>query len=299
MKRKNLIATVALGLLVFGQPAFAKTVGVIMTADIAYYREIHKAFTDDMGKDVEIVLQKPTADPMSWTNAVRKLTSIGASVIVCYGAPATLTAMKETSEIPIIFAGVYDPDSMNITGKNATGISSTVPIDKILRLLSDIKKFSKLGIVFSKSEKDTIIQVRDLKKNEGSMGFKSVLISVSEQADKDDIKGVDALIVTTCGACMSSIKEIIEAARRDKIPTAALIGGGEDAGIVLTLTADPKEQGSAAAEMVKKVLGGSHPTDLKVKQPNSIQTIVNMKEAKALGLNVPAGISGSAEKVIE
>ncbi|KPJ99903.1 MAG: hypothetical protein AMK71_08945 [Nitrospira bacterium SG8_35_4] len=67
MKRNILIITVALILMVFTQSAFAKTVGVIMTADIGYYEDIHKAFTDDMGKDVEIVLQKPTADPMSWT----------------------------------------------------------------------------------------------------------------------------------------------------------------------------------------------------------------------------------------
>ncbi len=285
--------------MVFTQSAFAKTVGVIMTADIAYYEDIHKAFTDDMGKDVEIVLQKPAADPMSWTNAVRKLTGIGVSVIVCYGAPATLTAMKETSDIPIIFAGVYDPESMNITGKNATGISSTVPIDKIIKLLSEIKNISKLGVLFSKSEKDTIIEIRDLKKSEGSIGFQSVLISVSEHVNKNEIKGTDALLVTTCGVCMSGVKDIVEAARRDKIPTAAVIGGGEDAGIVLTLMADPKEQGSTAAKMVKQVLEGSKPAELKLKQPNSIKTIVNLKEAKALGLDVPAGVSGSADKVIQ
>ncbi|MEW6602781.1 MAG: hypothetical protein AB1499_17550, partial [Nitrospirota bacterium] len=78
-------------LTVFHQPVFAKSVGVIMTADVEYYRNIHKAFTESMGKDVEIVLQKPTADPMSWTNAARKLTGLGAKVIVCYGAPAALT----------------------------------------------------------------------------------------------------------------------------------------------------------------------------------------------------------------
>ncbi|MBI5665560.1 MAG: ABC transporter substrate-binding protein [Nitrospirae bacterium] len=299
MIRNILFIAVALVLVFVTQSACAKTVGVIMTADIEYYRNIHKAFTDEVGKDVEIVLQKPTADPISWTNAVRKLTGIGASVIVCYGAPATLTAMKETSDIPIIFAGVYDPASMNILGKNATGVASTVPVDSIIKALNDIKKISKLGVIFSKSEKDTIIQVRDIKKSEGAMGFQSVLISVSEQVNKDEIKGVDALFVTTCGVCMSGIKVIVEAARRDKIPTAAMMGGGEDEGITLTLSADPKEQGLAAAEMVKKVLAGAKPGELKVKQPNSIKTIVNLKEAKALGLNVPAAVSGVADKVIQ
>ena len=210
-------------------PAFAKTVGVIMTADIPYYRDIHKALVEEMGKDVEIVLQKPMPDPMSWTNAARKLVGIGASVIVCYGAPATLTSMKETIDIPILYAGVYDPDSMNISGKNATGMGLSVPVEKVLKDLSGIVKFSKLGVIFSKSEKDTIIQARDIKKSEGALGFQSVMFSIGDQVNKEEIKGVDALIMTTCGAAMINIKDIIDVSRRVKIPTPALIWGGENA----------------------------------------------------------------------
>jgi len=286
-------------LIIPGHTAFAKTVGVMMTADIQYYRDIHKAFVDGLGKDVEVVLQKPMPDPMSWTNAARKLSGIGASVIVSYGAPATLTLMKETSEIPIIFAGVYDPESMSMTGKNATGISSTVPVEKIIKALSQISKVSKLGIIFSKSEKDTIIQVRDIKKNEGSAGFESVLLSIADKVTKEEIKGVNALIVTTCGVGMSNVKDIIEAARREKIPTAALMEGGENSGIVITVSANPEEQGVALSEMVKKILGGAKPSEIPLKQTKKIEMVINNKEAKALGLTVPAGILSSATRVIE
>jgi putative ABC transport system substrate-binding protein len=301
MKLKNtvLLISAVMVLVASGHDASAKTVGVIMTADIQYYRDIHKTLVDEMGNDVEIVLQKPMPDPMSWTNAARKLVGIGASVIVCYGAPATLTAMKETGDIPILFAGVYDPESMSITGKNATGVSSTVPIEKILKDLNGIVKLSKLGIIFSKSEKDTIVQARDLKKIEGSIGFQSVLSSVGDQVNKEEIKGVDAILLTSCGAGMVNIKDIIDIARKDKIPTAALMGGGENVGVILTITADPKEQGAGLAEMLKKVLGGAKPSELSVKQPKQINMIVNLKEAKSIGLNVPAAVLNSAAKVIE
>lgn len=299
MKKIVFFLLPALFLLMPCQAVSAKTIGVIMTADIPYYQDIHKAFTENLGKDVEIVIQKPMPDPMSWTNAARKLVGIGATVIVCYGAPATLTTMKETNDIPILFAGVYDPGSISIAGKNATGISSTVPIDKILKDLDGIAKLLKLGVIFSKSEKDTIIQARDLKKNESSMGFRSVLISVGDQVSKEEIKGVDALLLTTCGSGMVNIKDIIDTARRNKIPTAALIGGGENAGIVLTIMADPKEQGAGLADILKKVLGGVRPSDIPIKEPKQIQTIVNLKEAKAMGFNVPADISNSASRVIE
>jgi len=296
MKNIFFFAAAVMLVLSYGNPASAKTVGVIMTADIQYYRDIHKALVDEMGKDVEIVVQKPMPDPMSWTNAARKLVGIGASVIICYGAPATLTTMKETTDIPILYAGVYDPESMNISGKNATGVSLSIPIDKVLKDLSGIAKFSKLGVIFSKSEKDTIIQARDIKKNEGPLGFQSVMFSIGDQVNKEEIKGVDALIMTTCGSAMVNIKDIISVARRDKIPTAALIGGGENAGVILTVTADPKEQGAALADMLKNVLGGAKPSDIPAKQSKQLQTIVNLKEAKASGFNVAAN---AGARVIE
>ena len=257
-----------------GTSAFAKTVGVLMTADIQYYRDIHKAFIDSFGKDAEVVLQKPMPDSMSWTNAARKLTGIGADVIVSYGAPATLTLLKETSDIPIIFGGVYDPDSMSMTGKNATGISSTVSIEKVLKALSEISKFSKLGIIFSKSEKDTIIQVRDIKKSEGPMGFESVLFSVTDKVNKDELKGVNAFIVTTCAVGMGNVKDVVEAARREKVPTAALMGGGENSGIMVTFAASPEEQGAAISEMVKKILGGAKPSEIALRQTKKIDMII-------------------------
>jgi putative ABC transport system substrate-binding protein len=282
-----------------GTSAFAKTVGVLMTADIQYYRDIHKAFVGSLGKDVEVVLQKPMPDSMSWTNAARKLTGIGVDVIVSYGAPATLTLLKETSDIPIVFGGVYDPESMSMTGKNATGISSTVPVEKVLKAMGEISKFSKLGIIFSKSEKDTIIQVRDIKKSEGSVGFESVLFSVTDKVNKDELKGVNALIVTSCAVGMNNVKDIVEAARREQIPTAALMGGGENAGIVVTVSADPEEQGAAISEMVKKILTGAKPSEIPLKQTKKVEMIINSKEAKTSGLTVPAGILSSATRVIE
>jgi putative ABC transport system substrate-binding protein len=175
---------------------------------------------------------------------------------------------------PLIFGGVYDPDSMSMTGKNATGISSTVSVEKVLKALSEISKFSKLGIIFSKSEKDTIIQVRDIKKSEGSMGFESVLFSVTDKVNKDELKGVNAFIVTTCAVGMGNVKDIVEAARREKVPTAALMEGGENSGIVVTASASPEEQGVAISEMVKKILGGAKPTEIPLKQTKKIEIII-------------------------
>jgi putative ABC transport system substrate-binding protein len=282
------------------QTASAKSIGVIMTGDIQYYQDIHKAFLDNLNQpDLEIILQKPMPDPMSWSNAAKKLITLGSSVIVAYGVPATLTTMKVTTDLPIVFAGVYDPEALRLTGKNATGVSSTVSVDTALKNLSGIASIKNLGVILNKSEKDTILQTKAINASAASYGFKPVLISVASKVDKSKITGVDALLLTTSSAVMLNIKDIIDVARSAKIPTAALIGGGENQGVLLTFSADPNEQGKELAGLISKVLGGSSPSSLPLIKPTKVEMIINLKEANSLGINIPADIKSSATKVIE
>ena len=279
--------------------AAPKTIGVIMTGDIPFYKSIHQAFTDSMkGKgDVKYVIQSPAPEPMSWTNAARKLVVVGADMIVAYGAPATLTTMKETSSIPILFAGVYDPDAMQIAGKNATGISSKIPMGELLNGLKSIRDFKNLGVVFNKAEKDTILQVKEIKALEGSLGFTMKLFNAGMKDYAKGISGVDAILMTTSCSGMCGINDVISVARVQNLPTAATLSGGK--GMIYTISADPTEQGQALAEMAAKVFGGAAPASIPFRNAGSIQRIVNLKEAAAVGVTVPGSLTGSATEVIK
>jgi putative ABC transport system substrate-binding protein len=204
-----------------------------------------------------------------------------------------------TTDLPIVFAGVYDPEAMRLTGKNATGVSSTVSVDTALKNLSGIASIKNLGVILNKSEKDTIIQTKEINASAASYGFKPVLISVASKVNKSKITGVDALLLTTSSAVMLNIKDIIDVARSAKIPTAALIGGGENQGVLLTFSADPNEQGKELAGLISKVLGGSSPSSLPLIKPTKVEMIINLKEANSLGINIPADIKSLATKVIE
>jgi putative ABC transport system substrate-binding protein len=285
--------------------AAQKTIGVIMTGRIPYYKLIHKSFTESLAAEglgpgsAEIVLQSPTPEPMSWTNAARKLVAIGSDVIVAYGAPATITAMAETSDIPIVFAGVFDPQALGVSGKNATGISSKVPIATLIKNFKNIANFSTLGIVFNDAEKDTVLQANEVKQIEAAYGFRSTRFNIRRASDTPRIANVDALLLTTGCAAMHCVNNIIGMARKAKIPTAATIGGGETSGVILTIAADPAEQGREAARMVAKVLKGARPSSLPFEQPKKIDVIINLKEAADMGLKVPFDLLTSATKVIK
>lgn len=285
--------------------AHAKTVGIIMTGDIPYYHDVHQALLDEMSpyfseQNIEVITQTPLPNPMSWTNAARKLKALGSDVIVAYGLPATLATMKETSKTPIIFAGVYSPETMNIGGGNVTGISSTLSLRTVLRKLKSISNLSRIGIIFNKTEKDSIIQAREVKKYEKKIGFKTVLLNISSELDNDKIAGLDALILTSCsaGMCKPHLPEIIAQARKNKVPTVALLSGAEDM-VLLTFSAAAQEQGKQAAVMLRKVLQGESPDKIPVQNPEQLEVIVNLKEARAMGIEVSAEVLDSATRVIE
>lgn len=285
--------------------AAQKTLGIIMTGNIPYYKDVHKSFIETLAAEgfgagsIEIVVQTPSPEPMSWTNAARKLVTVGSNVIVSYGAPATIYTMNETSDIPIVFAGVYDPQAVGVTGKNATGVSSKVPVASIIKNLKSITNFSTLGVVFNDSEKDTVVQANDVKNLEGTYGFKSTRFNIKKASDSLKITNVDALLLTTGCAAMHCVSNITAIARKAKVPTASTIAGGETAGVILTIAADPHEQGREAAKIVAKVLRGAKPASIPVEQPKKISVIINLREATDMGLKVPFDLLTSATKVIK
>ena len=295
------------GIILAGIPAYAaeKTIGVILTGSIPYYKEIHKAFLESMASAgfgpgrVAVVLQTPAPEVMSWTNSARKLVAIGSDVIVAYGAPAALMVKSETSSIPIVFAGVYDPQFIGLTGKNITGISSKVSVATLIKNLKNISKFSTLGVVYSDAEKDTVLQANEVKQLEGNFGFSSTKINFKKDEDVSKIGKVDALFLTTGCAAMHCVNNIIGMARKAKIPTATTIGGGENNGILLTIAANPAEQGREAAERVVKILKGAGPSSLPIEQPKKIDMIINIKEANDMGLKIPFDLLSAATKVIK
>jgi putative ABC transport system substrate-binding protein len=128
-------------LLICAAPARAgdKTIGVVMAGNIGYYQEMHRAFANGLVKEgydrrkVDTLLQMPAPDPLSWTNAVRKLVVADVNVLVTYGGAPALLAIRETRSIPIVYAGVYDPAGIGVAARNMTGISSKVPLTSLLK----------------------------------------------------------------------------------------------------------------------------------------------------------------------
>ena len=129
----------------------------LLTCDLPRYREAHRAFMKALvqkGYDqtnLEMITQTPNPDPISWANSIRKFNAIGADLIVAYGAPAALAAIREQREIPVVFVDVYGPvetgvvHGMGGSGKNVAGVSSRVPLVTLIRTAVELKGGRRWG----------------------------------------------------------------------------------------------------------------------------------------------------------
>jgi putative ABC transport system substrate-binding protein len=284
--------------------AAAEAIGVILIGDIPYYEEIHAQMVKDLSgftnqEGVQIIVQRPGMDLMSITNSLRKLKTLGAKMIVTYGMTATLNAMKEITDIPIVFAAAYGAEQLHISGRNATGVGYTLSIEEALQHLRAVSKFSTLAVLFSKLEKDSILQAREVKKAERALGFQSVLINIEQEENFSKIENCDALIVTTSCAGLCQLKSYTASNRQKKIPSIALVGSGQNSDALLALSNSIEEQGRQLADIITKTYSGEPPANIPVYQPKEIKFIVNLKEAKKLGLTLPPKLLGRATEVIE
>ncbi len=308
MRRSSWIVAAVLVLYASAAAAADKTVGVIMSGNIGYYQEIHKAFATSLVKEgfdhrkVDTLLQMPSPDTLSWTNAARKLTVAEVNVLVTYGAPSALSAIKETRNIPIVYAGVYDPGSIGVSARNLTGISSKVPMSSLLKYLRKLMQFSRLAVIYNESESDSVRQAEELTQLEGQYGFQAVRMPIRKS---DDVRKLvfsgkaDAVFISASSAVNESLDIIVKAAHAAKIPTISQTGGTSDKGVILSLAPSPTEQGETAARFAARLLRGESAASIPCEVPKMVELVLNLKEANSLGMKVPMDLITDATRVIK
>jgi putative tryptophan/tyrosine transport system substrate-binding protein len=308
MRRMQWILIAALLFQAAPAPAADKTVGVVMSGNIGYYQEMHKAFAAALVKEgfdhntVDTLLQMPSPDPMSWTNAARRLAVAEVNVLVTYGAPAALAAIREAKGIPIVFAGVYDPNAAGVSARNVTGISSIVPMTSLLKYAKKIMPFTRLAVVYNEQEPDSVRQANELTQLESQYGFQTVRMPVkkAEDARKLVFTGkADAVFLSVSAVVNEAIDVVMKTAHDAKVLTISQTGGTAEHGVILSLAPSATEQGAAAARLAARMLKGENPAGMPVEFPKQVELVLNLKEAGEIGIKVPFDLITDATRVLK
>jgi putative ABC transport system substrate-binding protein len=293
-----------------------KFVAVIITGDLPRYREAHEAFLKVLRagglseEKVEIYVQTPNPDTMSWANSIRKAVGVGADLIVTYGAPAALAAKKEARGVPVLFADVYDPVALGIVkdlavpGGDITGVSGKTPLETLLKAYREIHSPKKIGALFSSDDRGSVLQLEHLEALARAQGIAVVRKDVKRADDLSGALGAlagesDSLFVAESTVLALRLREIVDFSAQKGIPVFSQIPGLCEMGGLITLEADPGEQGQLVAVYAIQVLSGKKAHTLPVFTPKKVALVINMKAAERLNLKVPFQALSLATRVIK
>jgi putative ABC transport system substrate-binding protein len=242
-----------------------------------------------------------------------ELVGLQPDIIVTGNTPPTVALQRETRTIPIVFVNVTDPVAQRIVprlnqpGGNITGFAyyEASMGGKWLELLSEIAPgLKRAAIMFS----DTGLASTYMPYFEtAARSLKVVLITAPVRSDAEIETAITALgrepgggLVVLPGAFTAVHRApFILAAARNNVPAVYPASLFVRDGGLLSYTVDPLDIIRPAAAYVDRILRGEKPGDLPVQFPTKFEMVVNLKTAKALGLDVPQSILLRADEVIE
>lgn len=279
----------------------------IMSSEQPRYREAHRSFLKSLtargysAANTEIILQSPNPDALSWSNTIRKFNAYKPALILAYGAPAALVAMKESDGIPVVAVDFYSP-SQPIKGM--CGVSSRVPMVTLLKTLQDIRPFRKVGILYSSREAGSQRQAEEIRKIVVQLGATVVDGNFNTSAALETgltafVDKADVIITTESSLACRHFDRIVDRARAHSKAVASTMPDAADKGALVSLEISPQEQGHLAAEMVVRILEGATPDHLSLLTPRRVDLIINMRTAKDIGINLPFSVMGNATRIIK
>jgi putative ABC transport system substrate-binding protein len=236
------------------------------------------------------------------------------AIVATAGTPTIRAAKAATSNIPIVFVIGGDPvtfgivASLNRPGGNITGmtLSGIETVAKRLGLMLElVPAAAVIAILANPKNPISEAQLTELRAAARKLDRQLVELDASTESDiaavstNIDQHNVDALFVTGDPFFDDRRKQIVSLAARHRIPACYtrrdfVVDGG-----LLSYGPDAPDAFRQAGVYTGRILKGEKPADLPVMEPIKFEMVINLKTAKALGLNVPATLLARADEVIE
>ena len=236
------------------------------------------------------------------------------SVIVATGGnnPA-MAAKAATSTIPIVFTSNDDPRkyglvaSLNRPGGNVTGVSwfSAELGPKRLALLHDlVPNVTTIALLLNPNNAETARQPAELQEAGRALGLQIIILHTLSIGDIDAAfanivqNRIGALVVAGDSFLASRREQIITLAARHAVP-AVYVNRETGAGGLMSYGNSLADGYRRAGIQTARVLKGEKPADLPVDQATKFELVINLKTARALGLQIPDKLLALADEVIE
>jgi putative ABC transport system substrate-binding protein len=330
MKRREFITLVGGASAAWSLPASAqqsgrvRRLGVLMStnendpvaqARVAAFREGLAQSGWREGGNLAIEWRWSGGDIARTREQAAELVQLAPDVVLANGTPATAALKQATTTIPIVFAVVNDPvaqgfiASMAHPGGNITGFSflEYSMVGKSLEMLKQIAPASTRIAVMFNPDTYPYYEIH-LKSFEGVARQLSLDLFASparSAAEIDDAvaklgqRPGSALLVTPDPFMLVHRDAAIRAAAQYRVPATYSYRQYVTEGGLTSYGADATDIFRRSASYIDRILKGAAPSDLPAQAPVKFEIAINLKAAKALGLDVPAGLLSLADEVVE
>jgi putative ABC transport system substrate-binding protein len=245
-----------------------------------------------------------------------ELVRLGVDIIIAAGfIPSTVAAMKATTIIPIVMTTAVDPVGAGLVaslarpGGNVTGFGVDAGDEifgKRLELLKEtLPNLKRVGFLWNPDFVPNRSRLTSMREAAEALGLTLVSAEASglealEQAFATMVRErAQAFVVLGEPVLFGNRGQAAVMAIRDRLPAISTAREYAEAGLLLSYGPDLQDQFRRSAAFVDKIFKGAKPANLPVEQPTKFELVINLKTAKALGVNVPASILARADEVIE
>jgi putative ABC transport system substrate-binding protein len=327
MRRRDLIAllggaAVAWPLGALGQQSAAPVVAVLGAGSTAgYWAEMFTAFRQGLntagyseGRNVTIETRWAEDHNDRLPALATELIGYRPAVLAAFATAAAQAAKSATTTVPVVFGTIADPvqiglvASLNHPGGNVTGVTQLgVEVGpKLLELLHEaVPSAAVVGLLVNPANPNAATESRTAQQAAQRLGVQVHVLNASRPADFEPIFAklqdlqVAALAINQDVLFGSAAEQLGKLTVHYKIPgiypqREFAVGGG-----LMSYGADPREAYRQVGIYAGRVLKGERPSDLPVMQAAKFDLIINLKTAKAFGLNLPLPLLGRADEIIE
>jgi putative ABC transport system substrate-binding protein len=291
------------------------------TADDAEYQAWVGAFLQELAKsgwsighNVRIDIRWATDNSDAVRRHAAELAALAPDVVLAPGASALGPLLQVTRTVPIVFAIVADPvgagfiDSLARPGGNATGFTSFEYAigGKWLELLKQIgPDVTRIAILRDPATPSGTGQFGVIQAMAPSLKVEVSPVNLRNAAEIESAVTAFArssnggLIITASGMAIIHRDLIVKLAAQHRLPAVYFDRSFVAAGGLISYGPDMNDQFRRAAGYVDRILKGEKPADLPVQAPTKYELVINVKTARALGLEVPPTLLARADEVIE
>jgi putative tryptophan/tyrosine transport system substrate-binding protein len=293
-----------------------KKIGVLIYSGEAHYVEAARGARDKLKEEgfgepkATFIVENAGANKAKAADLAQKLAAAKLDLIITLGTSATIAAMREIRDVPIVFALVYDPVEAGIaktwesSGNNTTGSSSKIPMSRLMETLTHFEQVKRLAVLYTPGEKNSELSLKDLQAVQDKYRIKILPVGMTRPEEfgqllPEVMSTVDAVYVTGSSLVNSRVSEIADMAVKAKVITITHLDDLMYKGLLVGVGADAYLMGQSAGAKAAKILKGAKPASLPIESPKKVDVILNTRTVNKGQFRIPPNLMTTVTKRIE